>query len=62
MILGKSIGIVYSNFCRCGNEEKGNEAIDTHAHLRNAIIVTIAFFASFAKANPSLLLLLPVAA
>ena len=39
-----------------------NKEIDKHAHLRNAIIVTIAFFASFAKANPSLLLLLPVAA
>ena len=42
-----------------GSEENIGKEDDKHAHLRNTIIVTIAFFASFAKAHPSLLLLLP---
>ena len=30
-----------------GREEESDETIDTHAHLRNTIIVTIAFFRFF---------------
>ena len=62
MILGEGIGFVYGDFCWNGNEGNNDEENDKHAHLRNTIIVTIAFFTSFAKADPSLLLLLPVAA